>query len=86
MEQNQFYFKLYYSRKNYEGKIRIFGRKFVENNKNKCKIIYKNKVLELKEYFEEIDKKNCNRCNIDLIKIKLIAINKIADMSEMFNS
>ena len=33
-------------------KLRIFGNKFVNNNKDKYKIIYYNKEYELKEYFE----------------------------------
>ena len=37
--------------------LRIFGKYFVNHNKNKCKIIYKNKKYELKEYLEEIDNK-----------------------------
>ena len=40
--------------------LRIFGKYFVKHNKNKCKIIYKNKKYKLKEYLEEIDN-NYNR-------------------------
>ena len=36
--------------------LRIFGIIFVKNNLNKCKIIYKDKEYELKEYLFEIDK------------------------------
>ena len=43
-----------------EGKdeIKILGKQFIEKNKNKCYIIYKNKKYELKEYFkvEELNK------------------------------
>jgi len=38
-----------------DGRPRIFGSSFVENNKNKCKIIYKDEEHELKEYLDEID-------------------------------
>ena len=37
---------------NNEEKIKIFGRKFIENNKDKCKIIYDNKEYELVEELE----------------------------------
>ena len=30
--------------------IRLFGNKFVKQNKNNCKIIYNNKKYKLKEY------------------------------------
>ena len=48
----------------------------------KCKIVYKNKEYELKEYFNDIDKKYNNK---DEIKIKLKGINNITDMSYMFS-
>ena len=67
---------------NKEGKVRIFGEKFVKNNKDKCKIIYNNKEYELKEYFNDIDKEYNNK---DDIKIKLKGINNITDMSRMFD-
>ena len=66
-----------------EDVIRIFGKYFVKQNKNKCKIIYNNKKYELKEYFDEIDK-NYN-IEIKEIKLKLIGINNITDMQEMFD-
>ena len=43
---------------------RIFGETFVENNKEKCKLIYNGEEKELKEYYQEFDGK-------DLIKFKL---------------
>ena len=50
-----------------EGKeeVKIFGKKFVENNKEKCKIKYNNKKYELGEYM------NVEGCE-NKIKIKLI--------------
>ena len=68
--------------KEYSGnEFRIFGKKFVKRNKYKCKIIYNNKQYELKEYFKEIDN---NYKDKDIIKLKLIEIVDIIDMSEMF--
>ena len=61
--------------------IRIFGKQFVKNNKNKCNIIYKNKKYKLSEYCEEIDN---NYNHKDLIKFKL-EINNIKNMSNMFD-
>ena len=68
-------------KKNYKDKIRIFGENFVNNNQDKSKIIYKNKVYELKEYFDDIDK---NYKHKDNIIFKLKGINNITDMSYMF--
>ena len=34
-----------------EGKVKIFGKDFVNNNKNICKILFENKEFELSEYF-----------------------------------
>ena len=50
--------------------------------KKKCKIIYNNKKYKLKEYFDEIDK--YYNPKIKEIKIKLIGINRITNMKEMF--
>ena len=48
-------------------KFRIFGKNFVNYNKDKCKIIYKNKEYELTEYFEEINNKYNHKDIIILI-------------------
>ena len=61
-------------------KLRIFGNYFVKNNKNNCKIIYKDKEYELKEYFEDIN----NNCNSNEIILILRIINNITDVSCMF--
>ena len=66
---------------NNEDKVRIFGNRFVCNNKENCKIIYNKKEYELKEYFNDIDKKYNNK---DEIKIKLKGINNITNMNCMF--
>ena len=61
--------------------VRIFGKKFVYNNKDKCKIIYKSKEYELKEFFEDIDN-NYNHKNEILFKLK--ESEYITDMSYLF--
>ena len=68
-------------KKNYKDKIRIFGENFVNNNQDKSKKIYKNKVYELKEYFDDIDRYYKHKDNI-IFKLK--GINNITDMSYMF--
>ncbi len=62
--------------------IGIFGGNFVENNKDKCKIIYKNKEYELKEGLEDID---INYNYSDIIILTLRIFKNINDMSFMFN-
>ena len=59
---------------NKDGKVQIFGEKFVQNNKQNCKIIYNNKEYELKEYINDIDKEYNNK---DEIKIKLKELIKL---------
>ena len=54
------------------------GSEFVKNNKNNCKIIYKNKEYELREYINIKDNKK------EKIEIKLKGINNIKNMSHMF--
>ena len=66
-----------------EDVIRIFEKKFVKHNKNKCKIIYNNKKYKLKEYLHEIDN-NYNH-NINEIKLKLTGINNIVNFSNLFH-
>ena len=65
-----------------EQKIRILGSEFVKNNKDKCKIIFNNKEMELKEILQ------INNCEItnNQLKILLKGINKITDASSMFYS
>ena len=64
--------------------IRLFGNKFVKQNKNNCKIIYNNKKYKLKEYLNEIDI-NYNHNISNEIKLKLTGINNIADFTDMFH-
>ena len=75
--------------KNFEGQqikensenknIVVFGNKFVKNNLNKCKIILNGHLQKLKRI---INNKNIN--NNSVIKIKLISLKNIYDLSEMF--
>ena len=62
-------------------KIKLFGSKFIENNKDKCKIIKENKKEEeISEYYflNEKEKKK------EKLIIKLKEIKIITDMSHMF--
>ena len=58
--------------------IKIFGSKFVKNNKNICKMIIDNKEYELAEKYKV---KGYNK----KLKIKLKGINHITNMSDMFS-
>jgi hypothetical protein len=64
--------KLIYNLKN-ENKIKIFGRNFIKNNKDKCKIIIDGKENELQEYIPNNKK--------DFIEIRLKGITNIIDIS-----
>ena len=65
---------------NGEEKIRIFGSKFVENNKNICKIIVNNNEYKLSKSY------NAKNNNNNKLKIKLKGIDNISDMSYMFEN
>ena len=72
----------YKPKDNNKEKVKILDEKFIKKNKNKCKIVYKNKIYEIKEYFEDID---INYNHKDLIKFRLIFIHNRIDMSFIFN-
>ena len=81
-------FKLVYRFDKLEEKIKIFGEKFVENNKNNCKIYINNEEQELNEYY--LVKKDAIDYDIqdNALNIKLIVnedIN-ITNMSYMFHN
>ena len=58
--------------------ITIFGKQFVENNKNICKIIYEGKEQDLNDIFNTKDIKK------EILEIKIIGINNITNASYMF--
>ena len=68
------------NKSNSDGKIRLFGEKFVKNNKNNCILLIKGKKSELIEFYD-IDKKSIN----NLVKVDLIEKRKIINMSYMFS-
>ena len=63
----------------YKEKIKIFGKNFVENNRIKCQIIFEDNKYELSEYFEIK-----NFANNNILQFKLIGINNITNMEDMF--
>ena len=68
-------YKLYFE---YKSDFKIFGEKFVENNKDKCIMIINDKKYELKTYINKEIIKNKS------FEIKLKEIEAITDMSYMF--
>ena len=72
---------LYKTKKDNANEVRILGEKFVENNKDKAKIIFNGKEHELKKYFKDI---NYDYVNEEGILLKLRIFEDIIDMSEMF--
>ena len=78
-DKNYNIFKCIYSPNN--NKVRILGEKFVKKNKYKCKIIYKNKAFELKEWLEDIDE---NYNHNEFIKLKLKFVYNDIDISNLF--
>ena len=80
-KKERYYFTAKYEPdKKIKDKVKILDEEFIKRNKNKCKIIYKNKIYELKEYFEDIDMIYNHK---DLIKLKILFIHNIIDMSYM---
>ena len=71
---------IYKPKKDKKSKVRIFGEKFVKNNKDKAKIIFNGNEYELTEFFEDIihDKNKYE------IRLTLRIFEKIDDLSEMF--
>ena len=60
--------------------IKIFGNEFIKNNKDNCKIIINGYEEKIKEYIDINDQLT----KTDILKIKLILIKPIKDMSYMF--
>ena len=71
----------YYNIKEKDSKIRIFGKEFVKNNVNNCKI-----EVEGKEY-DLIDIFNLNNCSKrkETLKVKLKGIQKLTNISYLFD-
>ena len=63
--------------------FKIFDENFVNNNKNKCKILYNYKIYNLTQYINNINNKYYYFPE-DIIKIKLKGIKNITDTSCMF--
>ena len=61
--------------------IQLFDYRFVNKNKDKCKIIYNEKEYDLMTYFTLDNNYNHN----DSIKIQLKINNNITDISYMFS-
>ncbi len=69
-----------YKLESWEQELRILGDKFIENNKNNCKLLINGKKGSLKTWVKREDIQNRNIC-----EIKLIGINSIINTSEMFS-
>ena len=59
--------------------MRILGNDFVKNNKNKGKLIINNKKNKLKEFI------NSNTIKNDIIKINMILIKELSNISHIFH-
>ena len=79
MNNNNNQISIIYKINKNDTRIKIFGYNFIKNNKDKCKYIYEDKEYELEAYF-----KLSNKDKDELIII-LKGINRITDMSYMFN-
>jgi len=70
-------------------RIKLFGKKFVENNKGLCRLKINEKEIELCEFYELEKRENVKK--IDKLKawkemeIILIGFNNITNMSNMFS-
>ena len=80
-KKKNYYFIANYDPNFFPKKLKIIDKQFIKKNRTICKIIYRNKLYELKEYFEDID---INYNHKDEIKIKLVFIHNIIDISNMF--
>ena len=67
-----------YKINNNEDKIKIFGKDFVKNNKNKIKLEIEDKEYELMEYYK------INNNNKNELEVKIKGIENVTNMSYMF--
>ena len=68
-------------------KIKLFGTKFVNNNRNICKIIFNNQIFEMNETFiinDDLRKFINSKNGILEIKLKINKNYNLTDMSHMF--
>ena len=72
-------FQISYPIKNSETKIKIFNHNFTLKIRNKCKVIYKNKIYPFNNEFEIEDETN------KVLKIKLICYFNIYDINNIKN-
>ena len=73
-------YRLIYNTDETMNNIKILGKEFVKNNKNKIKLIINNKRHILNEFITN------NNIGINKIKIKMISINPISNKSYMFKN
>ena len=66
-----------------DNRIKLFGSKFYENNKNNCSLVISGNEYLLSEYYI-FDKKDFN--NNNELELKLKVINSLIDISYMFHS
>ena len=71
-------YKMMYKIQKNKHNIRILGNEFIKNNRNKGKLIIKNK----KQYFREFS--HLEKINEKQLKIKMILSNNIYNLSYMF--
>ena len=80
--KNYYCIKLnFQAKQNSSVELKILNSHFIKKNKNKCKIIFQNKIYDLYEYLEDI---NTHYNYKDTIQFKLFFIHNIIDMSMMF--
>ena len=71
---------MYYEIKEKNNKLRILGEEFVKNNKNKGRIIYKNKIYPLQDLFLLKNIKD------EKLKIYMLLSKNCCNKSSMFNN
>ena len=74
--------QIIYKINKYDKKVKLFGEKFVENNKYHCNIRYENKLINLIEYFYISNNTKLK----DKLEIRLNGIKNIINASYMFDN
>ena len=70
-KKKNYYFIANYDPNFFSKKLKIIDKQFIKKNRTICKIIYRNKLYELKEYFEDIDINYNHMADINLKSHKL---------------